>query len=244
VLLPGEGENRLLWDKSSAPRDQEAFPLLLQKRGYAVITVDLRQHGESKIPGREDPLMPNDYQAMVLGDMVAVKDFIFTEHQAQRLNMQKMGIVAIGPSVPVAAAFTEFDWSQRPYDDAPLASERTPRGQDVKALVFLSPETSAGRVKATTAMKFIRKPIFNIALQVIVGAADPADKRQADSVYQAFATLDKEHTRTELLTPDVKDRGIALVRVPIVYVSVLKFLDAHLKGLDIPWQDRRSRLER
>jgi hypothetical protein len=79
---------------------------------------------------------------------------------------------------------------------------------------------------------------------VIVGAADPADKRQADSVYQTLASLDKEHSRTELLTPDVKDRGLALMRVPIVYVSVLKFLDSHLKGLDISWQDRRSRLER
>lgn len=244
VFLHGEKENRLLWDKSSAPRDQDPFPLLLQKRGYAAITVDLRKHGESVLEGKEEPLLPNDFTAMVGGDLAAVKEFLFTEHQNKKLNMEKLGIVAVGMSVPVAAAFTEYEWKLAPYDDAPLAVERTPRGQEIKALVFISPDSASGRVKANTAMNYLRSPAFKIALQVIVGKDDNVDKRQAESIYQIFASVNKEGDRVELVKPDAKDRGLALMRIPVVYVSVLKFLDVHLKALEIPWQDRRSRRDR
>jgi pimeloyl-ACP methyl ester carboxylesterase len=248
ILLTGSGENRLMWDKSSAPRDQDPFPVLLQKRGYAVISVDLRKQGESVINGSDNALQVNDYTAMVAGDMAAVRNFIFDEHQAQRLNMQKLGIVAVGTSVPIAAAFAEFDWRQPPYDDAPLPINRTPRGQTVKALVFISPETSAGRVKAATAMKVLRQLAPDLALQVIVGAQDSANRRQAESVFQAFvppSRTDKSSGgNTDLLTPDLKDRGVSLIRQPIVYANVFKFLESHLRELNIPWRDRRSALER
>ncbi|SFI86575.1 alpha/beta hydrolase [Planctomicrobium piriforme] len=247
ILLHGAGENRLLWDKSSGPRDQDPFPILLQKRGYAVVSVDLRKHGESVVNNGDDPLHPNDYQAMVGGDLVAVKDFLFVEHQAQRLNVQKLGIVAVGLSAPIAASFAEYDWSREPYDDAPVAENRTPRGQDVKALILISPDGTAGRIKAATALKQLKAMTPNIALEVIVGAQDSADKRQAETVYQAYAPsarAAKENTKTEYLTPDLKDRGMALLRQGTVYAYAFKFLETNLKGLNIPWQDRRSLLER
>lgn len=245
VLIPGDKENRLLWDKSSSPRDQDAFPVLLQKRGYVVISLDPRKHGESVVNG-DNRIQPNDYSAMALADLGAVKEFIFTEHQAQRLNMRKMGIVGSGTGAALAAAFTEFDWSRPPYDDAPLPGERTPRGQDVKVLILISPESSAGRVKTTTALRALRGPAINLALQVIVGADDTADKRQAVSIFDAFSTSKggEENKRVVLLKPELKERGIALLRQKVPYGYAFKFLEDNLKTVDIPWQDRRSRLER
>jgi len=246
ILIPGDKESRLLWDKSSSPRDQDPFPLLLQKRGYAVITVDPRKHGES-IVNSDDRIQSNDYPAMALSDMMAVKGFIFAEHQAERLNMAKTGIVGSGTGAAVAAAFTEFDWSRPPYDDAPLPIERTPRGQDVKALILVSPESSAGRIKTSAALRPLRGPAINLALQVIVGADDNADRRQATSIFDAFAPPSKgndENSRVTLFKPEIKDRGIAMFRQKLPYAYAFKFLEDNLKSMDIPWQDRRSRLER
>jgi pimeloyl-ACP methyl ester carboxylesterase len=244
VLLHGQKESRLLWDKSSAPQGQPPLPQILQSRGYAVISVDLRKHGESVIEGRDEPIHNNDYQAMVLGDLAAVKQFIYNEHQAKKLNMAKLAIVGVGAAAPVACAFAEYDWNQTPFDDAPTGADRTPRGQDVKVLILISPEGAVGRLKASTSLAALRNPAYGISLQVIVGADDTLDKKQADSVFQAFAVANKEGDRVEMVTPKTKDRGLSVIRQPVAYAAVVKFLDARLKSLTIPWQDRRSRLER
>ena len=69
---------------------------------------------------------------MVEFDMEVVKRFIQQQHQAKKLNMRKLGIVAAGSSVGVAAAFADADWNKEPYDDAPSNDMKTPRGQDVR----------------------------------------------------------------------------------------------------------------
>lgn len=246
VMIPGDNETRLMWDKGSSPRDLDPLPVQLQKRGYAVITVDPRKHGES-IVNADDRIQANDYAAIALADMGAIKDFIYAEHQAQRLNMQKMALIGSGTGAAVAASFADIDWKKPPYDDAPTLAERTPRGQDVKAIIMLSPETTAGRIKTTTALRPLRGPAINLGLLIVVGKDDSADKRQAKSIYDAFAASTKgasENPRVELSTPELKDRGIALLRQRQPYTTVIKYLDDHVKTMNIPWQDRRSRLER
>ncbi|WP_437187716.1 hypothetical protein SH668x_001122 [Planctomicrobium sp. SH668] len=244
VMVPGDNESRLTWDKSSSPRDKDSFPVVLQKRGYAVITVDPRKHGESSLQEGEK-LTPNDYAGIAALDLLAVKAFLYKEHQAERLNMRKLGIIGSGTGGTAATVFTEFDWSLAPHDDAPSLAERTPRGQDVKVLILLSPEASAGRLKATNAMRSLRNPVYAIAVQIIVGGDDQNDKKMAESIFQAYSpSKTKEaNPRAVLLTPPVKDKGIALLRQPAQYVQAFKFLEDNLKPLPIMWQDRRSRLE-
>ena len=106
ILLHGEKGARINWDNGSAPAGQKTFPTVLQEQGYAVVTVDLRKHGQSVVEGREDPIVPDDYAKMAAGDLKAVKDFIQTEHQAKKLNMGKMAVVGAGFSAAVAAAFS------------------------------------------------------------------------------------------------------------------------------------------
>jgi len=246
VLLHGANENRLLWDKGSAPRGVNPFPSELQNRGYAVITVDLRKHGESVPPGEKEPMIgPNDYAGM-LGDLAAVKKFIFDEHQRKALNMNKTGIIAVGMSVPIALAFAEADWKMRPYDDHALAAMRTPRGQDIRALVLISPELSSGKVQGSRSASFLRAPEFNIAIQIVAGADDTQTMKNADSLFKVVSANNKNTERFELVSPKLKDRGIELMTKPtqFAFIPILKFLDTHLKTVDSTWQDRRSRAER
>ncbi len=246
VLLHGEKESRLVWNKGSSPRGTSPFPVELQKRGYAVISVDLRKHGESLRDGKEEPVRPADYGAMVLGDMKGVKKFIQEEHQKQRLNMRKMAIIGSGTGATVAASFAEYDWSQKPYDDAPLPAQRTPRGQDVQVLIFISPAAGAGKLRTTRSIGFLKNPSMGIALQVIVGKEDKENISASKLIYKNFTTIKANAEHAEYVAPNVKDSGLALLRrpVPVAYLPMLVFLDKNLKTREIPWQDRRSRLER
>lgn len=246
VLLHGEKESRLVWNKGSSPRGTSPFPVELQKRGYAVISVDLRKHGESLIDGKEEKIRPEDYGAMVLGDMVGVKKFIQEEHQKQRLNMRKMAIIGSGKGAAVAASFAEYDWSQKPYDDAPLPAQRTPRGQDVQVLIFASPTAGAGKLRTTRSIGYLKNPLMDIAMQVIVGKEDKENYSAAKLIYNNFTSIKANAERAAFETPNVKDSGLALLRRPVTvaYLPMLIFLDKNLKTREIPWQDRRSRLER
>lgn len=244
VLLTGENEKRLEWDNGAYPRTGEKkdpFPLMLQSRGYVVLTVDLRKHGDSKMD--QSAVKSADYPLMLV-DLAAIKQFLFDQHQARKLNMRKLAIVGIGFSATVAACFAEVDWKQVPYDDAPVVMNKTPRGQDVQALILISPDSEAGRLKAGPSLSFLKNPAANIKLQIVVGSDDPLDKKQASELFDKFKSGDKEGQRSQLLSLPYKDRGMVLMTKPEIYDAVYKFLEAHVKTVDAPWQDRRSKADR
>lgn len=243
ILLHGEKESRLNWDKGSAPAGKPPFPAVLQDLGFAVISVDLRKHGQSVLAGKEEPVTNEDYFKMG-SDLQAVKDFVQKQHQAKQLNMAKLAIVATGFSAPVATAFSEIDWKMIPHDDSPVLALKTPRGQDVKALVLLSPDHSAGRLSTTRSLTFLNRQ--NIAFLFMVGKQDALDKGAAKNCFKACGGDKKGDGRVQLIEPNLKERGIDLLgKAPAeVEVPILKFLDERLKKLTIPWVDRRSRLDR
>ena len=248
VIVPDKDEKgRIAWDKGSAPRGEtKTLPQALKNAGFAVITVDLRKQGESIIEGREEPIRPNDYRAMVLGDLEAVKDFIQEKHQDEKLNMRKMGIIGSGTGAALAAAFAEYDWKKPPYDDHAIRAQRTPRGQDVQALVLLSPKLRAGDAKTNTSMSFLRNPNFNIALMVIVGEEDSENYRAAKTIFSQFSSAKDTDERAVFLPRRMKNKGIGLVRQPlsVAYNPIIEFLKNQLQKREIEWVDRRSRLQR
>ncbi|MCA9010977.1 MAG: hypothetical protein KDB01_14595 [Planctomycetaceae bacterium] len=258
ILLHGEKGRRLDWDKGSAIGGRETVPQLLQEKGgYAVITVDLRKHGDSVLPNKsDDTVQPNDYLAMVAADLGAMKKYIYEEHQKKNLNMNRLGIVGIDITAPIALAFAEVDWRMVPYDDAALAMDRTPRGQDVRALVLISPQLTAGRVNAAKSLNFLRNPAMGIAFLLIAGEQDTKSAKNAQTLYRSASAvvrpkpvLDDPEAKSEavqLVTVDAKEAGIPLlVRTPgATLAPMLKFLDDHVKAAPSEWRDRRSRLER
>lgn len=247
VLLHGKGGDRIVWIQKGAGNTGKSFADVLQDQGYAVVTVDLRKHGESKTADEQDPtLRPNDYTAMI-GDLEAVKNFLLTEHQDKKLNISKMGIIAADDMCPVAATFAQLDWQKTPYDDAPVTdpAARTPRGQDVRALVMLSPSQTAGSMNILGPMKLLRDPRIGMAVLVIYGTQDPDDKGVSKRVFQNMAGNPKNKDRVLLKDYEVKFRGTDLTAKSIlVEVPILQFLDQNLLKLDVEWRDRRSRINR
>ncbi|REJ72640.1 MAG: hypothetical protein DWQ29_20560 [Planctomycetota bacterium] len=246
ILLHGEDGSRLIWDKSSAPPGGKSFAEVLNELGYAVVTVDLRKHGESVVDGATAKVELNDYGKMAQGDLMAVKDFLVAEHEAKRLNVRKLGIVASDVTAPVALAFAELDWKKLPYLDGPGGAPGTPRGQDVRAIVLLSPVASIGRLNGTRSATFLRKPQFGIAFLVMVGTRDAMDRNQAKSIYQVLAGIKANEDRVEFLRPNTNARGTVLLgtQIKAVEVPILEFLKENLMELDDEWATRKSRYDR
>jgi pimeloyl-ACP methyl ester carboxylesterase len=252
VLLHMQNGNRLDWPAK--------FVLDLQQQGYAVIAVDLRGHGQSKgtpppsddkdkkkkddkgATVESDHFKPGDYEAMVLADMEAVKEFIYEEHQAQHLNMNKMAIIAADMGTSVAICFAANDWLKRPHPDGP-AGAQTPRGQDVRALVLVSPQSSVPGLPVTKPVRTLKAPEANIAFLVCVGSKDKTDRGQAKKLYTSLATPDKNKDRMFFEEYGSPKRGTDLFGTGLrMEDHILAFLDKYVKKLPSDWRDRESRV--
>lgn len=255
VLLHMKDGNRFNWGAK-----EDGLAKTLQDAGYAVVTVDLRHHGESKlggtVVGAATPankkkgkkgsgldLKPVEYELMVGQDMEAVKHFIYAEHQAGRLNMNKMVIVGAEMGASIAAFYAILDWDKTPYEDAPQAEYRTPRGQDVRALVLISPQEKFHGLLMSKAIQVL-KGNPGIAFFVCNGN-DPKDEAQSKKLFDMIKAPVFEKQRMAQRTYQAKLQGTDLLGKRLgIEDDIVAFLDGTVKKLDTPWRDRRSKRER
>jgi len=243
VLLHGKGGNRLVWQAGKG--QYPGFAQALQQNEFAVVTVDLRGHGENAGGGNakknEVKLRPVDHTAMVTFDMEAVKKFLYDEHQAKKLNMNKLAIVGADLTTAVALNYTELDWSKEPYDDAAVPSQRTPRGQDVKALVLLSPEITVPGLVTNQAAQRLRG--MKMPVMVGVGKKDKTDKGAAKKLAEQLMPKEEAMPYVVLQEYDTTARGTDMLNLGVgVEQQMYKFLDDYVKKAPGEWRDRKSPL--
>jgi len=247
ILLAGaegldmkDARNRRVW---------QATAVALQKGGFAVIAVDLRKNGDSIPEGVEanSPLLKmglSDYPTMVASDMEAINEFLLNEHQQEKLNIRKLGIVAVGSSAMVAAAFAVEDWAKKPYPDAPSLADRTPRGQDVRALIMYSPNSSVKGISSNNVLRALKA--IPVAINIVASKDIKDDARNADKIYKAVELRDEQYKDTRKQTMaggDITAEGFLEGRfAEPTNADILAFLTKYLKELDAPWASRKSRL--
>ena len=251
VLLHMKGGSRLVWTRKGGLAEA------LQNQGFAVIAADLRKHGQSKLvgvaaaakkrgkKGSDSKLTRIDFAMMVTSDMEAIKKFISAEHQKKRLNMRKLAVVGAGMSSPVAVVFSANDWAKKRYNDAPTFAAKTPRGQDVRALVLLSPQGSLPGMTINRPMKYLKG---KAAFLVCVGdRKSRIPLTDANRVYNFLKPIseDPEKRINWINTFPVQLQGTDLLgkRIGIEEV-VVAFLKKYVGDLKDPWKDRRSRVNR
>jgi hypothetical protein len=248
VLLHREGGNRQVW------LGKEGFAERLHKLNYAVVAVDLRKHGQSvtDAPGARGDVSNFDRNRMVTFDMEAVKKFIFTEHMAKRLNMNKTAIIAPEMSAAVAVNYTRFDWLKTPHDDG----IGTPRGQDIRALILLSPERNPRGLPTGKSLGYLGKlagnsvPALQFSMLFGYGTEDRMDKRGATKrMYKVVSSVKGSKDRVKLKSYSYSYRGNDLIgknnRKTHCEEHMLGFLNDRLKKLtQTAWRDRRSRFDR
>ena len=264
VLLHMKDGNRFVWQT-----DPGGFAKRLQAEGFAVVTVDLRFHGENKggaaaaagnanqggagkKKGKKNAgltLKLGDYEAMWQVDMKAVKAFIFEEHQAGNLNMTKMGIVGPEMGASIAVAFAVADWEEEPYDDGQPGFQ-TPRGQDVRALVLISPEEKYQGILMPKLLPVLKDPEKQIS--ILICAGNDANETQAKKIFEMVnppIAGNKENRansdRMYLKIYPAKLTGTDLLDQKLGIEDLMSgFFDKHLKSLEIQWRDRKNKRER
>lgn len=239
ILLCDDKIGRVFWEKAG-------IAARLQKHGYAVVTVDFRGFGSNKAESGKEPTMNKTLAGLIAKfDLDAVKAFILKEHEAGKLNLRKMGIVAPGYTASLATAWAAYDWSKAPYDDAPTLADRTPRGQDPQAICFLSPTDATG-MPGTNYTRAL-KTTYGLAFQLAVGTENRSAFRSATR----YANVIGVNKRDKEPNPRVDYRefkskaqglGLLLLRGSKLELMITAFFDENIKKLQIPHISRKSRL--
>lgn len=230
-------------------RDMASLGAYLQEREVAVVMPDLRGHGDSTtvtVGGVdrkfEAATMPVTQMKLMSNDLEAIKKFLIEKNNAGELNIERLGIVAAEMSVPVAVNWTVDDWS---WPVLPNLKQ----GQDVKALVLLSPQMSYKTLNMSMAITNPQSPIRDkISLLLIAGAEDDASVKDARRIEQNFARIrpkaDKIENKTLFLDDTLKTKlvGTKLLGEANLGVEDLiwQFIELRLVNTSYAWKERSS----
>ncbi len=233
--------------------------LALQDAGCAVLAPDLRGHGQStrrinsdgKEVEIEQALMNHqDFEAMghadlqTSGDVEACNKFLRIKNNSKELNIDKLVIVGSEMGAEVAINWAESDWSWPVLPGAPK------QGQDVKALVLLSPQWSFRGLPVGNAIgdhDFVSR----LSWLILVGEQDPKIFPESKRLYQALLRSPLPLASDAPGKPAVSFRTYPtslqgsqlLARNFTSIAEIVKFIDQQVGKAVHPWTDRKSPLD-
>lgn len=162
-------------------RDFDDLATDLQSAGHAVVVPDLRGHGDSRTVQRASgakvaisrkKLGARGLKAMVSQDVEAVKRFLIREHNRGSVNIELLCVVGSEMGAAVASTWAAQDWAWPNVRDIK-------QGQDVRALILISPPASFGALSVAKPLSF--GPLQRVPKMILYGnqsdASDEAVKR-------------------------------------------------------------------
>ncbi len=228
----------------------------LQTLGHASMVIDLRGHGRSttrRVQGDTtgatktvtvDDLDRDDISRIWL-DLEAAKSELMKKHNAGEVNIEMLTVIAAEVGCIIAMEWAVRDWA---WPITPAYKQ----GQDVKALVLLSPVESYRRMSAT---KSLNHPTIRerLSLMFAVGAEDPrfagSVKRMHDRIERMRPPPDKDPKEAErlrdlfLIQAPTSLQGSALTdRSLPVNRAIVHFLTKRLleRSDELRWSERKS----
>lgn len=184
---------------------------LHREKGFSVIVPDLRGHGQSISRKNSDKeikaqdFRKNDFIG-ILEDIEACKRFLVSKNNQGELNIDLLVIGVVGKMSPFAVDYTLRDWQW-----TPLAGVK--QGQDVKAVVMISPEK---RFKSASMTPALRIPLISgknvepIPMFLTWGKSHSLTSREGQSIYSTLAGSRREDAAN---TPaDEKWKQLTLIK--------------------------------
>ncbi|MFM7845221.1 MAG: alpha/beta hydrolase [Planctomycetota bacterium] len=223
--------------------------LYLQKQGgFAVVTVDLRGHGESnRLRGPNgaektvtpDSLKPVDFENMVKFDLERVKKFLVEKNNEGELNVNQTGVIAAGQLGTVLA----YNWVKNDWSWPDVAGQK--QGRDVQGMVFLSPALTFKTLKTVDAIN----SVGSLSTMLVGGRIEPDLKTLQAKLkpkHPAESTDPEENIKNQSLwvvQEDTELKGINLFKLGVPLASkVLYFLDLRFvkQAEKFPWAERKK----
>jgi pimeloyl-ACP methyl ester carboxylesterase len=230
----------------------------LQTLGHASMVVDLRGHGRSTTKRvltdptgktetiKFDALRPEDVNE-IWRDLEVAKSELMKKNNAGEVNIEMLAVIAAEEGCLVALNWAIRDWA---WPITPAYKQ----GQDVKALVLLSPVESHLRMRAAT---YLKNPVVSRQLSLLF-AVGAEDGKFAGSIKRMHDPIEKlrlpqwpkddpaEMERLRdifLLQAPTSLQGSALTdRALPVNGAIVNFLNRRLlsRSDELRWAERRS----
>jgi pimeloyl-ACP methyl ester carboxylesterase len=235
--------------------DYHSLALDLQRQGHASIVPDLRGHGQSKVQKRADgtpvTLDSEKLTRPILEDMIydiqACKKFLMEKNNAGELNIEELCVIGADLGAILAVRFAAYDWS---LQQLPAYKQ----GQDVKALVLLSPVSSLKGLTMREALAF--GPVQSqLSIMFIAGSNDTKSSGEAKKIYNSLVSRhpklpdDKEDRLKSqelfLIQPDSSLAGTKLLGKELnVSQNIARFIELRLvnRKAEFAWQERKNPL--
>ncbi len=250
----------LLHELKGQGSDFEAFALYLQSEeggAHSVIAPDLRGHGgstEIRPEGSDQSktissnrIGKAQFQEMIQYDLESVKKFLVEKHDEQALNVDALTVIGSEMGAILALHWTARDWSWRPLPGIK-------RGQDVKAVVLLSPPTS---FKGVTPQQALTQTDLRdtISLLLLYGARDTKATSASTRLYNTvkrhrivdFDSAEERREKKDLFSVGMKTReqGIKMLDDPDMPTMqwISQFIDDRVgRRMEeyFPWKERRT----
>jgi pimeloyl-ACP methyl ester carboxylesterase len=220
-----------------------------ERPSFAVVAVDLRAHGDSTKQVFPDGsqvdldaarLGKHDFLAMSALDMEAVRGLLVVKNDAGELNLNKLCLVGAGMGANVAALWAAEDWAA-----PPLAVGK--QGQDVKAMVLVSPRWTFNGLSMQPPMRFRPLKQF-VAWMLLYGEEDvrvKADinriKRQLEPLHPSGDVADANQPQSLVVVGlQSKLQGGTLIAKggPPIENQIIRFLTENVAQKDQPWFTR------
>lgn len=217
----------------------------LRNAGCAVLVPDYRGHGGSKefVNARGDKetfnlaqMSRQDVENIILFDLEKAKGFLKEENNKGELNLNALIVIGVREGCVMAAHWAQRDWS------FPSVGKMK-QGQDVKALVLISPEK---QVKGTGIDQPLSNPnLLRLPMMIVAGSASP-EAEEANRIAKRVEAIKKrigrgEASGFELKLFDTTLSGPALVNdVASVVPAITNFVKTEVKisADENPWVER------
>jgi pimeloyl-ACP methyl ester carboxylesterase len=220
--------------------DYHELALSLQAAGHAVLSPDMRAHGDStwtinNTKVDSDRLNRDQLTSMLL-DVEACKSFLMDKNNAGELNIDKLVVVGAELGATLAMNWSALDWAA-----PPLAVGK--QGQDVKALVLLSPAWTVNGFTLSTSLKSpaIQKEI----IMYVIKSRGDSDARRLEQAIKRYRgdEKDKDKPRTFFVTSALPTTlsGTKLLTNQELAVGgrIVNFIQQQVVPLRFPWKDRK-----
>lgn len=223
-----------------------------ERPSFAVVAVDLRAHGDSTKQFYPDGTQQAldaakigraDIYSMASLDMEEVRRFLVTKNDEGALNLNKLCLIGSGMGSNVAANWAAQDWLA-----PPLAVGK--QGQDVKALVMISPTWNFQGLTLQVPMRL--RPLKEQAAWMLVYGAE--DTEIIGEVRRIEKQLKSFHPETDAQgAPRASD--FVVLGLPsklqgdnllskfggTVNDRIYSFLFENVASKELPWHARRTR---
>lgn len=218
-----------------------------QRPSFAVLTVDLRGHGASTQQTAPNgttrvldaaKLERQDMAAMSVYDLETVRHFLVGENDAKRINLNELCLVGAGMGATVAVNWAARDWVAPPL----LVGKQ---GQDVKALVLISPSWRFRGVSIQQAMR-VQPMKQRAAWMIVYGDEDAEAVSDARRIVKQLDRFHDEEGSLREVSLESSLQGSSLfsqIGEPLEE-EIIAFLTEQVANSEqFPWSQRRNRLD-